>query len=110
MALVTQFLTNIRNFVRAQDAGQLSDWLRVEPPLPSQYFELGNELRSGFRGDGKLLQSMIEKCLPEDDDVPEGQGTAWPGFISFMVEYLEYWRDVNFEDLVMTHEMLSSLL
>lgn len=110
MALVTQFLSSIRGFVLQQDGDQLRDWLKVEQNASSQYYELQAQLRSGFPARSKALERFVEKCLPEEDDVSDGKGSPWPGFVSFMVDYLQYWRDVNFDDLLGLHELLSTLL
>ncbi len=110
MSLVTQFLTNIRGFVKQQNGAKLRDWLQVDGNAGSQYFALAQELRSGFPGTSKALDNMVERCLPIDDDAPEGQGSVWPGFVSFMKEYLQYWRDVDFDQLLSLHELLSALL
>jgi hypothetical protein len=38
------------------------------------------------------------------------EGDTWPGFLAFMKEYLEFWRDVNFDDLLETHTQLSGVV
>jgi hypothetical protein len=111
MSLLIQFLTQIRGFARAQDGGQLRSWLQVEPTANPQYHSLAQELRTQFRQrDSTLLEKTIEKCLPEEDDVPEGQATPWPGLVTFMKDYLLFWRDVNFDDLLRAHQLLSGLV
>src|SRR5437016_3676711 len=110
MAIATRFLSSIRGFVQAQDGQKLSEWLRVEPPLPQEYYELGKELRTGFANNSKTLEALVEKCLPQEDNVPDGAGTAWPGFVSFIKDYLEFWRDIDFADLLATHELLGGLV
>jgi hypothetical protein len=110
MALVTQFLTGIRGHVLNQDDEQLAQWLRVEPPVPETYHHLAAELRSAFPATSDALSKLIDNCLPEEDDVQEGKGSPWPGFNSFMKEYMEYWRDVDFDDAVKLHSLLSNLL
>jgi hypothetical protein len=110
MALVTQFLTGIRSHVLNQDDEQLAQWLRVEPPVPATYQQLAAELRSAFPAKSDALSKLIDNCLPEEDEVQEGKGSPWPGFNSFMKEYMEYWRDVDFDDAVKLHSLLSNLL
>lgn len=110
MALVTTFLTNIRRFVVEQDGDKLRDWLKVDQNAGAQYFQLARELQTGFRGGGKGLDQLIENALPEEDDLDAGRGSPWPGFVSFMKEYMQYWRDINFQDLIKCYERLSSLL
>ncbi|CAK7197592.1 hypothetical protein SEUCBS139899_000240 [Sporothrix eucalyptigena] len=106
MSLSTQFLSSILGFVKKQDGSSLRAWLRVEPESPSQYFQLGQELKTQFRGDASI-HSLVEKCLPQDN----GDGAApWLSFILFMKDYMLYWRDVNFDDLPAVYSLLSSLL
>lgn len=108
MALAIEFLTSIRGFLKTRNGIGLRDWLRVEPPLPQQYHALATELKTGYR-DANTIAKLVERCLPEEDGLPEDQGTAWPGFIAFVKEYFEYWRDVDFDDLLGAHQLLMSL-
>ncbi|KAI0542917.1 hypothetical protein GGR58DRAFT_2209 [Xylaria digitata] len=108
MSLAIEFLTSIRGFLKTRNGIGLRDWLRVEPPLPKQYLDLAAELKSGYRNSNAIAK-LVEKCLPEEDDLPEDQGTAWPGFVAFVKDYFEYWRDVNFDDLLGAHQLLMSL-
>ncbi|KAK4099668.1 hypothetical protein N658DRAFT_508494 [Parathielavia hyrcaniae] len=108
--LVVQFLASIRVFVRDQNGDELRNWLLVENDVANIYFEMSSQLQSGFPPNSPALEHLVDKCLPEEDDVPEGKGSPWPGFNSFMREYLEYWRDVNFEDVVRLHSRLSDLV
>lgn len=111
MALLVQFLTNMRQFVINQDEASLRDWLKVEPPVPDIYHQLSSELRASFpKNGGDALEKMVDRCLPEEDDVAEDKGSPWPGFNSFMKEYLEYWRDVDFNDPTRLYSQLSDLL
>lgn len=109
MALLVQFLTQIRTFVRAQNSDELRNWLQVEPNAHQQYHQLAAELRNQFRS-GSGLEDTVEKCLPEEDDAPEGQGSPWPGFITFMKDYMLFWRDVDYDDLLGAHTLLSGLV
>lgn len=110
MALVTQFLTGVRKYVVAADDESLSQWLRVEPPVADIYYQLRTELQSSFPSHSNSLSKLIDRCLPEEDDVPEGKGSPWPGLNSFINEYMEYWRDVDFNDAVKLYTQLSNLL
>jgi hypothetical protein len=109
MAIIEQFLTSISGFLRAKDAAKLQDWLRVEPPLPEEYYNLGRELQISY-ADSDALERYITKLVPENDSPSLEEGGAWPGFLAFIKEYLEFWRDVNFEDLLETHSQLSGLV
>lgn len=111
MDLVTQFLTQLRNYVIALDGENLDGWLQVEPGLTAQaYFQLREELRQSFGNRRNALESMVDKCMPEVDDPPEGTGSPWPSFISFVKEFLLYWKDAEFDDLMALQESLSGLL
>lgn len=111
MSLSTQFLSSILGFVKKQDGASLRAWLRVEPDAPTQYFQLGQELRTQFRGDA-AIHSLVEKCLPlrSDDGGDSGGGAPWLSFVLFMKDYMLYWRDVNFDDLPALYALLSGLL
>ncbi|KAH6996274.1 hypothetical protein BKA56DRAFT_473266 [Ilyonectria sp. MPI-CAGE-AT-0026] len=108
MPLVIQFLSQIRQYVRSQNGDELRSWLQVEPGSPQQYHNLAAELRSQFRQQG--LDNIIDKSLPQDDDVPEGQATVWPGFVAFMKDYFAFWRDIDYDDLLRAHQLLSGLV
>lgn len=108
MAIIEEFLTAICGFLRAKDAVKLQDWLRVEPPLPDHYYKLGAELKASYQ-DSDALERYIEKLLPENNNGKAEEGDVWPGFLAFIKAYLEFWRDVNFEDLLETHVQLSEL-
>ncbi|KAI5920839.1 hypothetical protein F4810DRAFT_402165 [Camillea tinctor] len=108
MALTIKFLTSIRGFLKTRNGDGLRDWLMVEPPLPQEYLNLATELKDGYRNTN-AIEKLVESCLPEEDNVAEDQGTAWPGFVSFMKDYFEYWRDVDFDDLLGAHQLLMAL-
>jgi hypothetical protein len=108
MPIIDEFLTSISNFLKTKDALQLQLFLRVEPPLPAQFLQLSQELKASYR-DGDQLELHIAKLVPEAEDGKAEEGGAWPGFLAFLKEYLEFWRDVNFEDLLETHTQLSNL-
>jgi len=111
MSLVVEFLTSIRGFVIAQNGDELRKWLLVENDVPDHYFRLKRELKASFPDNGSnALEKLVDKCLPEEDDVADGKGSPWPGFNALMKVYLEYWRDVDFDNLVALHASLSDLL
>lgn len=108
MAILDGYLAEISKFLKTKNDKALTTYLRVEPPLPDEFTKLSLELKASWRDGGKLEQH-IEKSVPMSDDDKADEGGSWPGFLAFMKEYSEYWRDVNMEDLVKTHEQLSSL-
>ncbi|KAH0541467.1 hypothetical protein FGG08_004077 [Glutinoglossum americanum] len=111
---IDTFLVAIAGFLRTKDAVQIQDYLRVEPPVPEIYLTLGAEVRQFYPPEfeeSHLLEGKCSSLLPEFDDGPDPvEGGSWPGFVEFMKSYLEFWRDVNFENLVDTHELLSGLV
>lgn len=108
MSLVSQFLSQLQQQVRSQQGDLLRSWLQVEPESPKQYHDLAAELRSKFsRQDA--IDKIVEDRLPQQDDLPEGQATSWPGLLAFLKDYLTYWRDVDFSDLLGAHQLLSGL-
>lgn len=109
MPVLDQFLIEISRFLYAKDAAGLQSYLKVEPPLPAIYGQLTQELKAGFR-DGEKLERHITKLIPEKDEPKQDEGNTWPAFQAFMREYLEFWRDVNFDDLLATHTQLSALV
>lgn len=109
MSLVAQFLTQINQYVRLQQGDNLRAWLQVEPNSAKSYYDMAAELRAKF-STASGLEAAIDTHLPVDDDVPDGQAAAWPSFQSFMKDYLTLWRDINYDDLLGTHELLTALV
>ena len=110
---IDQFLSAIAGFIRSKDASQIQKYILVEPPLPDIYSTLVSELRTVFPpSGGQTLERKCNALLPEDLDrnPNDSEGTSWPAFVSFMGEYLEYLRDVNVQNLVDTHQLLSGLV
>ncbi|ATY58456.1 PCI domain-containing [Cordyceps militaris] len=109
MALVREFLGAMREQVRRQQGDALRAWLQVDSSSGAQYHALGAELRARFATPASI-DGVVEACLPQDDDVPEGQATPWPGLQSFIKDYLVFWRDIDYEDLLGAHQLLSGLV
>lgn len=109
MTIIEGFLSSILGFLKAKDAAQLQIFLQVEPPLPAEYLQLSQELKSTW-SDSKKLEQHIERLLPFNDDDKAEEGGSWPGFLTFIQEYLEFWKDADFDDLVHTHVKLSALI
>lgn len=63
--------------------------------MPDAYRELTIELQ------GVDIDKAV--ALIDNDD-------AWPGFLGFMRLYLEFFRDVDYADLLGTHIQLSALV
>jgi hypothetical protein len=110
MGALDDYLQGIAKLLKTKSSDELQRWLRVEPSpdLPSEYHDLSQDLKRSYQ-DGNALERKIAKLLPENEDAKEDEGTSWPGFLVFMKEFLEYWRDLNVEDLLETHSQLSGL-
>lgn len=109
MALVNQFLGHIHQQIRSQRGDLLRQWLQVEPGSADQYHKLAFELRTNYK-DQSAVEKVVETCLPHEDDLADGQATVWPGLLAFIKDYLVFWRDVQFDDLLGAHQLLSGLV
>ncbi|KAK4186868.1 mitochondrial acetyl-CoA acetyltransferase [Podospora australis] len=108
---IESFLSKLREFAIEANGQGLKEWLQVENDVPDIYYDLARELKGSFpAGRSNALEKFIDQCLPEEDDVAEGKGSPWPGFNSFIKDYLEYWRDIDFDNMVQVHARLSDLL
>lgn len=110
MGALETYLQGVSKLLKTKDADSLQLWLRVEPSpdLPAEYIQLREELKTSYQ-DSNALERKVTKLLPENYDAKEDEGTSWPGFLVFVKEWLEYWRDLNVDDLLETHSQLSGL-
>jgi hypothetical protein len=110
MSVLDEYLKGVSKLLKTKNSEELQRYLRVEPSadLPPIFLQLSQELKASYQ-DSNVLDRKVTKLLPENDEAKDDEGTSWPGFLVFMKEYLEYWRDVNFEDLLETHSQLSGL-
>lgn len=106
---IDQFLGGISQILREKNDAKLQNYLILEPPLPALYLTIISELRQAFpAGSEDHLETKCNKFLPQDE---EGDlGGSWTAFISFLVQYFVFLRDVNPDQLVETHDMLKALL
>ena len=107
-SVLNRFLGDIAAIVKEHNGTKLQDFLQIEPPLPSIYGQMVDELRhfypSGQSGDAELLR----RC---ESLVPRGKGnSSWTAFPAFMKLYLTFLRDVNLENLLETYNLLKGLL
>ncbi|CAK7565673.1 MAG: hypothetical protein SEPTF4163_003596 [Sporothrix epigloea] len=109
MSLCAEFLSSILGFVQKQDGATLRAWLRVDSQAPAQYFELHRELKETVQSNSAIYDLVVQ-LLPEGSDSNGNGGAPWLSFLLFMRDYLQYWRDVNFDDLPALYSQLSSLL
>ena len=109
MTVLFEFLSSLSSFLRAQDARQLQLFLRVEPPLPGHYERLKQELVTTYTS-SIAIDAEIERLLPDNPNIGPEHFGPWPGFRTFVKLYLEYWRNVDFGDLVGTFTRLTALM
>ncbi|KAH8590517.1 COP9 signalosome-like protein complex subunit 12 [Bisporella sp. PMI_857] len=106
MAVIDEYLKGIYGLLKEQNADELQRYLRVEPGnLPAVFDQLVQELRASFTNN-KAIDRKINQHIPLDD---EEEGGTSQSFNTFIQTYLQYWRDVNFQDLLETHVKLSAL-
>ncbi|CAK7272267.1 hypothetical protein SEPCBS119000_005031 [Sporothrix epigloea] len=109
MSLCAEFLSSILGFIQKQDGASLRAWLRVDAQAPTQYFELRRELRASFQKNS-VIYDLVVRSLPEGGDSSGNGGAPWLSFLLFMRDYLQYWRDINFDDLPALYSHMSNLL
>lgn len=120
MSIVDQYLTSIAGFLKTKNGRQLQTFLRVEPPLPAEFTHLSLEIKKLFPkepqeavdGRNEKLDRYIEGILPvsESESIDSNDlAYAWPGFQILIREYFKFWRDVDFNDLLMTHTLLNEV-
>lgn len=106
---IDKFLGEVARILREKNGAQLQDYLILEPPLPPLYNIIVNELRQSFPISSQdALEAKCKALLPEDEEGDEGG--SWTAFLSFLVQYFAFLRDVNVDHLVETHDMLKALL
>ncbi|RKF55665.1 PCI domain-containing protein [Erysiphe neolycopersici] len=120
MSMVDQYLTSIARFLKTKNGRHLQTFLLVEPPLPAEFTRLSLEIKNLFPkepqeavdGRNDKLDRYIEGILPvaENESIDSNDlAYAWPGFQILIREYFKFWRDVDFNDLLMTHTLLSEV-
>lgn len=106
---IDKFLGEIIKILLAKNGVELRQYLILEPPLPPLYNQIVDELRQVYPVTSQAaLEAKCRSFIPERDEDEVG-GSRMP-FISFMVKYFSFLRDVNVENLLETHDMLKALL
>ena len=104
-----QFLGEITKILLSKNGAQLQEYLLIEPPLPPLYNQIVGELKQAYPQNAQApLETKVKSFIPERDE-DDANGSRIP-FISFMVKYFSFLRDVNVENLIETHDMLKALL
>lgn len=108
--MLDRFIGEIRQLLESKNGDELQRYLIIEPPFSESYSAIIDELRQRFpAGSQDRLEKKCESLLPEYED-DGSKGGSWPAFISFLVQYFNFVRDVDASKLVETHDMIKSLL
>lgn len=106
---VDKFLGEIARILRERNGGQLQNYMVLEPPLPPLYNQIVEELKKTYPVFNQVpLERKCKEFIPEYEEGDEGG--SWSSFITFVIRYFSFLRDVNVNQLVETHDMLKSLL
>lgn len=107
---VDKFLEEIARILREKDALQLQEFLKYEPPLPALYNQIVSEVKQVYPASSQNghLENKCKSFIPEYEEGDDGGSRA--SFISFMVRYFAFLRDVDVTNLVETHDQLKALL
>ena len=106
---IDKFLGEIIKILLAKNGAQLQQYLLIEPPLPPLYNQIVAELKQAYPQTSQAaLENKVKSFIPERDE-DDANGSRLP-FISFMVKYFSFLRDVDVGNLVETHDMLKTLL
>ena len=107
-----KFLGEISKIIQDKDGAKLQDFLVIEPPFNNNplYFQIITELKQAYpvTSSQDALENKCKSFIPEHDESEDGGSRA--SFITFMVKYLSFLRDLSIENLVETHDMLKVLL
>ena len=107
---IDQFLSEIASLLKDKNGEKLRDYLLIEPPLPRLYNVIISELKQYFPRsiDPGILEKKCRDFIPEYEEGEDGSSLL--SFITFVVKYFVFLRDVNVDQLVETHDMLKTLL
>lgn len=106
---IEKFLREIARIIRESNGAQLQDFLIIEPPLPPLYTQIVHELRGAYPpASQNSLEQKCKQFIPEYEEGDDGGSRS--SFITFMVKYFSFLRDVDVNNLVETHDMLKTLL
>lgn len=95
--------------MQEKNGAQLQDYMILEPPLPPLYNQIVSELKQTYPVFNQApLENKVKDFIPEYEEGDDGASNA--SFITFVLKYLSFLRDVDIEQLVETHDMLKSLL
>ena len=106
---VDKFLQGIAQILRDRDGVKLQQYLRYEPPFVPAYEQMISEIRQVYGpGSHDALEKKCTSFIPEYDGGVDGGSRA--SFLTFMVKYFVFLRDLDVTNLVETHDQLKALL
>lgn len=106
---IDKFLGEIARILREHNGSQLQDYMVLEPPLPRLYNQIVTELKQIYpEFQQARLEKKVNDFIPEYEERDDGGSNT--SFITFVIKYFTFLRDVNVNQLVETHDMLKSLL
>ncbi|KAK4690166.1 hypothetical protein P7C71_g6556, partial [Lecanoromycetidae sp. Uapishka_2] len=108
---VSKFLEEIARILRERNGIQLQEYLKYEPPLPALYNQIVSEVKQVYPASSEIahLENKCKSFIPEYEEGVDDGGSR-VSFISFMVKYFNFLRDVDVTNLVETHDQLKALL
>ena len=109
MAIIAPFLHEISAILRDRDGTRLGNVLLIEPPYPPAYITIRNAMVTAYpKGTEDTLESRINAVIPEARDGLDG--SSWTAFITFLVSWFGFMRDVEVENLLDTFRLLTDLV
>ena len=106
---IDKFLEGIAQILRDKDGVKLQQYLRYEPPFVAVYEQMRSEIRQVYGpGSQDALEKKCTSFIPEYDEGVDGGSRA--SFITFLVKYFVFLRDLDVGNLVETHDQLKALL
>lgn len=106
---VDKFLGEIAGIVREKNGVKLQQYLKYEPPLEPLYNQMISEIRQVYGASSQdALEKKCKSFIPEYEEGDEGASRS--SFITFMVKYFSFLRDLDVSNLVETHDQLKALL
>ncbi|KAF2237512.1 hypothetical protein EV356DRAFT_480922 [Viridothelium virens] len=104
-----QFLQEISALLRERNGVKIASYLLIEPPYPAAYEALIGEIKQHYAKDNAhALENKLKAALPEARDGLDG--SPWTAFITVMITYFGFLRDVDIESLLHTYRLLSNLV
>ncbi|KAL9577326.1 MAG: hypothetical protein Q9212_006435 [Teloschistes hypoglaucus] len=106
---IDKFLREIARIMHEKNGTQILNYLHYEPPWPPLYSQMITELKRVYPvSQHDRLEKKCTATLPTEER-GDGGG-SFTSFISFMLGYFVFIRDVDVSQLLETHNKLKALL